>query len=239
MSSRHHSEELASSANSLTHITSVLKEVRRRFSLFTDQNDQAAIPGDFLDLIFANAVRYGGLDEYEKVLAVYRKPPSPQHKAAAMRAFCCARDEKLLDRTIKFMHTDEVKMQDMMYFYGGLSGNRLSRRKVWADLQTNLDRLVVKFKGNFTLGRLVGYSISGFNTKKDLDEITTFFEGRDTKEYKQAYLQALDAVRAKTAWIERDGQDVASWLQKNGESPRDVQDCTERVLMRLSPGYAA
>lgn len=196
---------------------SVLKEIQRRFSLFTQQNDQSAIPGDFLDLVFANAVRYGGLDEYEAVLAVYRKPPTPQHKSAAMRAFCAARDEKLLDRTIKFMHTDEVKMQDSMYFFGGLGGNRLARRKIWADLQKNLDNLVVKFKGNFTLGRLVSYSISGFSTEKDLKDVTTYFDGKDIKEYKQAYLQALDAIRARTAWIDRDGKDIASWLEKNGQ----------------------
>lgn len=93
---------------------SVLKEVQRRFALFTDQNDQSAIPGDLLELIFANAVRYGGLDEYERVLAIYRKPPSPQHKQAAMRAFCCTRDEKLIERTVKFLSTEEVKSQDLM-----------------------------------------------------------------------------------------------------------------------------
>lgn len=88
-----------------------LTEVRRRFALYTEQNDSSAIPGDFLDLILANAVRYGGEAEYEKVLAIYRKPATPQHKAGAMRALCATRDAKLLDRTFAFMKTDEVKMQ--------------------------------------------------------------------------------------------------------------------------------
>ena len=88
-----------------------LTEVRRRFALYTEQNDSSAIPGDFLDLILANAVRYGGEAEYEKVLAIYRKPATPQHKAGAMRALCATRDTKLLDRTFAFMKTDEVKMQ--------------------------------------------------------------------------------------------------------------------------------
>ena len=88
-----------------------LAEVRRRFALYTEQNDSSAIPGDFLDLILANAVRYGGEAEYEKVLAIYRKPATPQHKAGAMRALCATRDAKLLDRTFAFMKTDEVKMQ--------------------------------------------------------------------------------------------------------------------------------
>ena len=31
-----------------------------------------------------------------------------------MRAFCCTRDEKLIERTIKFLSTEEVKSQDLM-----------------------------------------------------------------------------------------------------------------------------
>lgn len=209
---------LAISAAARSGDEAAIKEVQRRFALFTEQNDQASVPGDLLDLIFANAVRYGGVDEYEKCLAIYRKPSSPQHKQAAMRAFCCTRDEKLIDRTIQFMNSDEVKMQDMMYFFGGLGANRMSRRKIWAELQRNLEHLAVKFKGNFSLGRLVQYSFSGLNTKEDEEAIVKFFSDKDTKDYVQSLKQGLDSVRAKTAWLERDASDVAEWLQENGYS---------------------
>lgn len=38
-----------------------------------------------------------------------------------------------------------------------------------------------------------------------------------TKDYKQALQQALDAVRAKTAWLKRDADDVADWLKSHGK----------------------
>lgn len=156
-----------------------VKECQRRFKLFTESGDASVIPGDFIDLVFANALRYGGEAEYEQLLKIYRKPPTPQHKAGCMRALCCARDDKLLDRTIEFMNSDEVKMQDMMYFFGSLAQNPLSRRKIWLHLQDNLPTLTQRFKGNFSLGRLVQYSFDRLSTKEDEEAITKFFADKE------------------------------------------------------------
>lgn len=221
----------------LTNVCSTVKECQRRFKLFTEQGDVSIIPGDFIDLVFANAVRYGGEEEYEQVLKIYKKPPTPQHKAGCMRALCCARDPKLLDRTIEFMNSDEVKMQDMMYFFGGLAANRVSRRKLWEHLQSNLGPLTARFKGNFSLGRLVQYSFDRLSTKEDEKAISKFFEDKEyvfhindftnlswdrankgsvrTNDYVQSLKQGLDAVRAKSAWLARDKDDVADWLKSN------------------------
>lgn len=156
-----------------------VKECQRRFKLFAEKNDAAAIPGDFIDTIFANAIRYGGEAEYEQMLKIYKKPPTPQHKAGCMRALCCTRESKLIDRTIEFMNSDEVKMQDMMYFFGGLAANRVSRRKLWQHLQDSLPTLTQRFKGNFSLGRLVQYSFDRLSTKEDEEAITKFFADKE------------------------------------------------------------
>ena len=65
-------------------------------------------------------------------------------------------------------------------------------------------------------GRLVQYSFSGFTTKKDEESVVKFFEDKDTKDYQQPLLQGLDAVRARTAWLKRDADDVSGWLKENG-----------------------
>ena len=100
--------------NDYTNPSSVIEEVHRRFNLYTEQGDSASIPGDFIELIFSNAVRYGGHEEYEKIMKIYKKPPTPQHKVACMRALCTTRDDKLIEKTITFMNSDDVKLQDMM-----------------------------------------------------------------------------------------------------------------------------
>lgn len=94
-------------------IHSTLKEYERRFALLMKQNDESLIPSDLRTSIYAQAVKNGGVAEYEKALSIYRDPPTPSHKLSAMAALCAPKEKELLDRTFAFIRTDEVKNQDL------------------------------------------------------------------------------------------------------------------------------
>ena len=88
-----------------------------------------------------------------QVLEIYRAPPTPSHKIAAMGALCATRDPELLKRTFDFVLTDEVKNQDLSSFFSGLAANPLSKRDMWAFFQVNYDEITRRFKGSFPLSR--------------------------------------------------------------------------------------
>jgi aminopeptidase 2 len=182
-----------------------------------DQNDATAIPGDFLDFILINATRFGGVNEYDKVKKLLENPPSPQHKLACIRALCAAEDAALIERTFSLLHSDEVKMQDVRYFMTGLAANRHTRRQLWQDFQKDLPNIVAKFTGSYIFSNIIQASFNRFSSDEDLAAIVEFFKDKDTKEYDQALNQALDAVRAKAAWLKRDSRDVEDWLKQNSE----------------------
>lgn len=84
---------------------SVLKEIKDRFQRFTqssssDSDSKTQIPGDLRPLVFSYAVKYGGKEEYEKVMEIYRKPKNPSDKIAAMYALCAPMDQGLLNRSL-------------------------------------------------------------------------------------------------------------------------------------------
>lgn len=66
-----------------------------------------------------------------------------------------------------------------MYFYGSLAANRLSRRRLWKELQQDLPQLVIKYKGNFSLGRLVQYSFDRLTTKEDEQAVMAYFSDKE------------------------------------------------------------
>lgn len=68
-----------------------------------------------------------------------------------MSALCATRDPELLARTFAFMVTDEVKMQDLAYFFSGLSSNPMAKRNLWAAFKANYPEISKKFKGEFFL----------------------------------------------------------------------------------------
>jgi aminopeptidase 2 len=73
----------------------------------------------------------------------------------------------------------------------------------------------VEEKMGATLG-MIGYVIQRMadilGTTKHLREFEEFFAKRDTSTYSSALSQSLDSLKAKVAWVERDREDVASWL---------------------------
>jgi len=192
---------------------SILEEAQRRFGLYVDQNDESIIPGDLRTAIFGAAVRNGGNKEYEKVLSVYRRPPTPQHKSACIRALTNAPTEELRKRTFDMILSDEVKTQDIMSFFVGASSYSPARRATWEYFKTNYDALATRFKGNFSFSRVVQYSFDQFSSNKDADAVEKFFSDKNNKDYAQALSQGLDSIRSKAGWVERDAEDVEQWLK--------------------------
>lgn len=88
-----------------------LAEYRKRFHAFVEKGDEAQIPNDLKTSIYSSSVRHGGVKEYEKVLAVYRQPPTPAHKDSAIAGLCASRNPSLIERTLEMIMTDEVRSQ--------------------------------------------------------------------------------------------------------------------------------
>jgi len=91
----------------------VLAELKRRFDIFSNKNDDSQIPPDLQRTIYVNATRYGGAKEYEKMVEVYNTPPNPSTKVDAIWGLCSTKKEELLDRTFKMMEDGTFKSQDL------------------------------------------------------------------------------------------------------------------------------
>ncbi|SJX60857.1 probable AAP1-alanine/arginine aminopeptidase [Sporisorium reilianum f. sp. reilianum] len=193
-----------------------LSEIKKRFDQYIATGDESQIHPDLLRAVFSRAVEHGGEKEYESVLAIYRKPETPTHKIAAMLALGASSDAKLLERTVEFLYSSEVKEQDFMYFFAALSNNPKGRRVIWDATKARWDVLSKRFAGNFSLSRLIEYSFSAFSSEKDAQDVEQFFKDKDTAKFSMGLSQGLDAVRAKARWVERDAKDVEQWLQANG-----------------------
>ncbi|PLW07667.1 hypothetical protein PCASD_21723 [Puccinia coronata f. sp. avenae] len=174
---------------------------------------KSAIPADLRMLVFSYAVKQGGVKEYEAVLKVYRQPSNPSDKIAAMVALCTPKDPQLIARTFDFILGGEVKEQDFMYFFSGLSKNRVSRRDMLKFVQKNLADLLVRFKGNFSIGRLIQYSFDQFTTDADRQSVIDFFKDKDTSIYQSALAQGLDTVKSNASWLTRDKENIIQWLK--------------------------
>ncbi|GAA5943340.1 hypothetical protein JCM1841_004805 [Sporobolomyces salmonicolor] len=192
-----------------------LKEYKRRFGLLLEKGDESQIPSDLRTSIYSQSVRFGGEAEYAKILEIYNAPPTPAHKSSAMVALCSSEKPELLEKTFAMLLSGEVKNQDFGQFFASLSRNRASKRQLWDFLQHNYAEILQRFKGNYTTGRLVAASFSGFSSEGDAKAVEAFFADKDKSSYAQPLSQGLDAVRSRAKWLERDVADVEKWLREN------------------------
>jgi aminopeptidase 2 len=66
------------------------------------------------------------------------------------------------------------------------------------------------------LGSVVQIVTNSFTSLDAVKEIKDFFKDKSTKGFDQGLAQSLDGVTAKAKWVERDGQEVRTWLSERG-----------------------
>jgi aminopeptidase 2 len=77
----------------------------------------------------------------------------------------------------------------------------------------NFDAFHAKFgKNAWMFGNTVQAIIQGFASFDKLNELKDFFKDKDTKEYQRPLQQSLESVHVRAKWVERDNENVRSWI---------------------------
>lgn len=82
--------------------------------------DRSAIHPNLRGSVFALALKYGGVEEYEKILEFYRNSTNSDERNTALRSLGRARQPELIKRTLDLLFSGEVKDQDIYMPTSGL-----------------------------------------------------------------------------------------------------------------------
>jgi len=180
------------------------------------KGDKDAIHPNLRGAVYSIVLGDGGEKEYEGVLDLYRHGKTADERNTALRAIGRARDPKLIQRTLDYALSEEVRSQDMFMPLSGLRAHKEGIEALWQWATQNWEILVKKLPpGLSMLGSMVQICTSSFTHKDQLEAVQKFYNDRSTKGFDQSLSQALDSIRAKENWLERDSEDVKKWLQEN------------------------
>lgn len=200
------------------------------------RGERKAIDPNIRGSVYRIVLRYGGQKEvgsisqcenslrhvtdfskYDAVLNEFRIAESSEERYIALGALGTAEDEVLIKRTLQLALSDEVKSQDTHRALGALRSHRPGVQALWQWLQDNWPILEKKFEpGSFILNSIVQICTSAYTKPEIIDDIQRFFKDKKTSGFDQALAQALDSIKAKVSWLERDRDDVKEWLKANG-----------------------
>lgn len=157
------------------------------------------------------------VEQYDVIVNEFRSAKNSDQRNSALRSLGYAEDEKLISRTLRLALSDEVKDQDIYLPLGALRGHPGGTKALFQWMKDNWDTLHAKLPpGLSMLGSVVSICTSGFTKPEQMDDIRRFFKERSTKGFDQNLAQSLDVIKAKGAWVKRDGDDLEGWLKSNG-----------------------
>jgi len=180
------------------------------------KGDKGAIHPNLRGGVYSIVLQDGDEKEYEGILDIYRHGKTADERNTALRAIGRAKDPKLIQRTLAYSLSEEVRSQDIYMPLSGLRAHKEGIEALWQWATENWETLVKKLPpGLSMLGSLVQICTSSFTHKEQLEAVQKFYKDRSTKGFDQSLLQALDSIRAKENWLGRDSEDVKAWLKEN------------------------
>nr|OQO21284.1 hypothetical protein B0A51_10340 [Rachicladosporium sp. CCFEE 5018] len=183
------------------------------FEKFT-AGDRSALHPNLRSSVYAVVLRYGGAKEYDALVHEYTTAATSDERNAALRSLGRAQSPELIQRTLAYSLSPQVKEQDVYLPLAGLRAHKEGIEAFWAWMKENWETLRKKMPPSFTLlGSTVSMATSGFTKQEQLEDVEAFFKERSTKGFDRNLAQSIDAVRAKIGWLERDGKDVEDWLK--------------------------
>ncbi|ORZ10044.1 aminopeptidase [Lobosporangium transversale] len=194
----------------------VVEEARRRFGVYVG-GDTKALNQNVQSAAFEIVVQHGDESDFEKVLKCWREATATDQKLAAIGALTAVRHPTLIQQLLELSVSEEVKAQDIGYFFGGLSRNPTSRHALWDYIKINWEMLSTRYDGSMALlGNIVKSGVGRFTSEEMAKDCEGFFEGKKVDDISRPIAQSLEVIRSNAKWVARDLEDVRQWLVSKG-----------------------
>ncbi|KAI0514802.1 peptidase family M1-domain-containing protein [Xylaria bambusicola] len=194
----------------------IIATAKNMFSKYM-AGDKSAVHPNIRGSVFGMALKYGGNEEYDGILKAFTNSTNTDERNTILRCLGRAKDPELIQRTLDLALSNEVKSQDIYLPVSGLRSHPEGVEALFKWLNDKWSEISKRLSGNPPiLGSMVTICTSSFTKPGQLKEVEQFFKDIDTKSFDQPLAQSKDAIRSKVSWVERDRDDVATWVKENG-----------------------
>ncbi|KAF9963760.1 Aminopeptidase 2 mitochondrial [Modicella reniformis] len=194
----------------------VVVEAQKRFASYVG-GDAKALNQNLQSAAFEIVIHCGDEADFEKVLKCWRDANATDQKLGAIGALTAARHPTLIQQLLEISTSEEVRAQDIGYFFGGLSRNPTARHVLWDYIKTNWEVLSKRYEGSMALlGNIVKNGVGRFAHEDMAKDCETFFEGKNVNDISRPIAQSLEVIRSSAKWVARDAEDVRQWLASKG-----------------------
>jgi aminopeptidase N/puromycin-sensitive aminopeptidase len=129
---------------------------------------------------------------YEKVLAASKDPSDPSEQTDALHTLARFRDPALVERTLDYAVSGQVRNQDSWTVLVILLQDRKTRDQTWAYIEKHWEKVHAQFTANS--GVRVVAATGNFCSVKQRDEVTGFFATHKVDASERTLAKAIDSM---------------------------------------------
>ncbi|HEV2397305.1 MAG TPA: M1 family metallopeptidase [Candidatus Sulfotelmatobacter sp.] len=165
---------------------------------------------------FPVAALNGDAAFYDKVMAALKNPKSPEEYYAYFFTLPQFTDPKLLQRTLDFAISPDVRSQDALQLVTGVLANPDGQKLAWDFIRQHWPELE-KAGGPFASAQIVG-ATSTFCDPQMRDQVTEFFNQHKIAAAERTYKQAIERINACVDLKSQQEPQLASWLGEHANN---------------------
>jgi len=175
-------------------------------------DDPSSLPGTLASTVLSVAAVGGDAMLYDRYMAQLPKlSGKPEEYYRFFNALPSFRDPALVQRTLEFAISPDVRTQDAPTLIGALMGQEASRDAAWTFVKANWDTLN-KLLGVFGgITRIAG-SVGAFCSRDRKAEVEQFFKEHPMPAAERTLKQAFERIDSCAAVQERQSAAASSWL---------------------------
>jgi aminopeptidase N/puromycin-sensitive aminopeptidase len=148
---------------------------------------------------------------YDKLLAISRNSGDPGEKTDALRTLGRFRDPALVNRTLDYLVSGEVRNQDTWIVLTALLRDRATRDQTWEYMQKNWDKVHAQL--TVSSGAEVVRATGNFCTVQQRDEVIGFFATHKIGASERTLAKAVDSINDCIQLRSSQEPDFHSWLE--------------------------
>ena len=190
----------------------VLGEARKIADKYLD--DSTSVEPELAASSVGLAAINGDEGYYDRLMTALKNPKSPEEYYADLYTLDQFTDLKLLQRTLDYSVSPDVRSQDALGLLTGVMGNPVGEKLAWDFVLSHWDA-VQKAGGPFASAQVVG-ATSSFCNPQMRDQVTSFFAAHRIEAAERTYKQSIERINNCVDLKSQQETQLASWLGQNG-----------------------
>jgi aminopeptidase N len=164
--------------------------------------------------ILISVSRRGGQAEFDKMLKMHNATPSAEDKLTLVSALTNFRQPNEYQRALKLIRSNEVRLQDAIYWLVFSLANPAARDSAWRWTKQHWQWLKTNLGDDTVYSRLPVIVANNYSDKAFLKDYRAFFTKVTEPSLKRAIKQGAETIQLQTKWRQRDHDSLLNWLIK-------------------------